>query len=201
MKPAGPFRSSHLGVSAPSHQRDQVTSWKAILVGRAGRACSAGVHPRGQVSKVPGHGYRGDGGGGGETDAAVDVLQRKRPQKDGKVHLEHVVSQRPTAFLRRADTKGEQGSIHGAKLLERDSCGAFRAAVVHSWEQTDAASCLLRCWSGTSPTSKHCDLEKRNDRAKKTNTPFACSEKVGTCLVSKVKICFARKSITGEVEA
>lgn len=72
--------------------------------------------------------------------------------------------------------------------------------MVHSWEQTDAASCLLRYWSGTSPMSKHCDLEKRNYRAKNKYS-LACSEKVGTCLVSKVKICFVRKSITGEVEA
>lgn len=48
--------------------------------------------------------------------------------------------------------------------------------------------------------SKHCDLEKRNYRAKNKYS-LSCSEKVGTCLVSKVKICFVRKSITGEVEA
>lgn len=99
-----PLFSSHLVVTRPSHQTDQVTSRMSVLVrGCGGPTGSAGVHSRGQVSKVPGRGYRSDGGGGRETNAAVNILHWKRPQRDGKVHLKHIVGQSPTAFLHRAD--------------------------------------------------------------------------------------------------
>lgn len=76
----------------------------SVLVrGCGGPAGPAGVHTRGQVSKVPGHGYRSDGGGGRETNAAVNILHWKRPQRDGKVHLKHIVGQSPTTILHRAD--------------------------------------------------------------------------------------------------
>lgn len=75
----------------------------SVLVSGGGHASSAGVHPGRQVSEVPGHGYRRDGGGRRETDAAVNILQWKRPHRDGKVHLKHIVGQSPTAFLHRAD--------------------------------------------------------------------------------------------------